>query len=367
MNKPAFFRFFFSFAFICAFLFGLAQQPQPITTPREPSPAANVTQTIGISTINVNYSRPSIKGREIWGKLVPFGWNVQPGFGAELPAPWRAGANENTVLTLSHAATVQGHLVPAGKYGLFFIINKDNTGMVILSKEYKNWGSFWYDPKQDEMRADITVRDLPSSTERLTYTFENIDKNSAELKLVWEKKEFPVKIQFAVDDIVMANAADQLKNTAGFTWRGYNNAANYSLANKVNTAQGMKWANQAILIDSNFDDLNTKSKLLELEGNHAEAEKTWQDAISVGTENELNNYGYQLLNEKQFPKAIEVLKLNTQNHPKSANTWDSLGEAYALSGDKKNAIPNFKKSLSLNPTVQTKANSEKYLKQLGAM
>src|SRR5678809_919920 len=100
---------------------------QPITTPRTPSPAASVAQTIGISTVTVNYSRPSVKGREIWGKLVPYGWNVQ-GFGNGNSAPWRAGANENTTITFSHAAKVEGKDVPAGEYGLFFVINEDNTG-----------------------------------------------------------------------------------------------------------------------------------------------------------------------------------------------------------------------------------------------
>src|SRR6267154_5414038 len=93
-----------------------------VTTPRTPSPAGKVSQTIGISTVQVTYSRPSVKGREVWGKLVPYGWNKQA-FGAGNEAPWRAGANENTVIEFSHPAKVEGQLVPAGKYGLFFVIN----------------------------------------------------------------------------------------------------------------------------------------------------------------------------------------------------------------------------------------------------
>src|SRR6185312_14736631 len=181
-----------------------AQAQGVVTTPRVPSPAATVSQTIGISTITVSYSRPSVKGREIWGKLVPYGLNVE-GFGAGNPAPWRAGANENTVLTLTHPETIEGHLVPAGAYGLFFIVNEDNTGEVILSKDSKSWGNFWYDSKQDEMREKIKLQDGPP-TELLTYDFRDVSRNSAELVLSWEKKQFPVKIEFAVDDIVMANA-----------------------------------------------------------------------------------------------------------------------------------------------------------------
>src|ERR1700759_3690521 len=80
-----------------------ARSQQGITTPRTPSPAATVAQTIGISTVTVNYSRPSVKGRKVWGELVPYGYNKQA-FGAANDAPWRAGANENTVIRLSHPA-----------------------------------------------------------------------------------------------------------------------------------------------------------------------------------------------------------------------------------------------------------------------
>ncbi len=132
-------------------------QSQGITTPRTPSPGAVVTQKIGIFTVTVNYSRPSVKNREVWGNLVPYGWNAQ-GFGTGNSAPWRAGANENTVIHFSHDAKVAGKPVPAGSYGLFFVINADNTGQVILSKDYRSWGSFFYTDKQDELRVDILLK-----------------------------------------------------------------------------------------------------------------------------------------------------------------------------------------------------------------
>src|ERR1043165_5583575 len=180
-----------------------------VTLPRTPSPAAVATQTIGISTITVNYSRPSVKNRKVWGELVPYGWNVQ-GFGAGNSAPWRAGANENTTITLSHEATVEGKAVPAGTYGLFFVINEDNSGELVLSKDHQSWGSFWYDPNHDLFRTKIQLRETPF-TEMLTYDFINSTRTSSELVLNWEKKQFPVKIEFDVDNIVLANATEELK------------------------------------------------------------------------------------------------------------------------------------------------------------
>jgi tetratricopeptide (TPR) repeat protein len=346
-------------------LFSAACVAQGITTPRTASPAATLSQTIGISTVTINYSRPSVKGREVWGALVPYGWNVQS-FGSIKEAPWRAGANENTVITLSHPATIQGKQVPAGSYGIFFVINKDNTGEVVISKDYRSWGSFWYDPAQDVLRAKIQLRDIPH-TETLTYDFINPDKTSADLVLNWEKKQFPVKIQYDVDALVMANAREELKNTTGFSWQGYSSAANYALLNKTNMEQGLRWIDQAIAQNKSFTTLQIKAGLLKETGKAEDSDKLLKEAYTVATEVELNNYGYQLLGLNDYDKAIEILVLNTTRFPKSANAWDSLGEAYAIKGDKPNAIKNFKKSLSLNPPANTKANSEKYLKQFGAM
>lgn len=349
-----------AFLILCQPLFA----QQNITTPR-PSLAASVSQTVGISTVTVNYSRPAVKEREVWGGLVPLGWNVQA-FGTEHEAPWRAGANENTVLELSHAAKIQDKEIPAGSYGLFFVINEDNTGEVVLSKDFKSWGNYSYDPARDQMRAPIQVRES-TFTEFLTYNFVSADKNSTELVLSWEKKQLPIKITFATDDIVMANAADELKGAKAFDWKANSSAANYALQNKVNLAQGLEWANRSVTQNKNFTTLNIQSGLLQEMGKTAEAEKIKKEALALATEAELNTYGYELLGMNRHDKAIEVLKLTTERYPKSANAWDSLGEAYAMKGDTKNAITNFKKALSMNPPENVRANSEKYLKQFGAL
>jgi len=354
-----------SLAVFCVGLIALNASSQGITTPRVPSPAAEVSQTIGISKVIVNYSRPSVKGREVWGKLVPYGWNVQ-GFGAGNSAPWRAGANENTTITFTHAAKVEGTSVPAGKYGLFYVINQDNTGEVILSKDNKSWGSFFYDQKNDLMRAKIKLNSI-APAELLTYEFDNVTKNGTDLMLNWEKKQFPVKIEFATDDIVMANAEEELKGPVGFNWQGFNSAATYAVNNKVNYDEALVWADKAVAQNKAFATLNTKANILKAMGKNEESDRVMSEAMAMATEVELNLYGYQLMNNGQQDKAIEVFILNTKRFPKSANTFDSLGEGYVNKGDSKNAIINFKKSLSMNPPDATRQNSEKFLKQLGAL
>lgn len=185
--------------------------------------------------------------------------------------------------------------------------------------------------------------------------------------LNWEKKQFPVKIEFAVDDIVMANAVQELKGQIGFTAQGYASAANYALQNNTNTQQALTWIDQAVAQNKSFANLRIKSGLLEQAGKKTEADQLMKEGLAIATEGELNNYGYQLLFQGNHDKAIEVFKLNTERFPKSANVWDSLGEAYATKGDKTNAIKNFKKALASNPPDNVKANSEKFLKQLGAL
>ncbi|MEO6719355.1 MAG: DUF2911 domain-containing protein [Ferruginibacter sp.] len=346
-------------------VFSVNSKCQGIKAPRVPSPAATVSQTIGISVVSVNYSRPSVKKREVWGNLVPYGWNVQA-FGAGNSAPWRAGANENTTISFSHDAKVEGKEVPAGVYGLFFVVNKDNSGEVILSKDSRSWGSFFYTDKQDVLRSNIKLNETPF-TELLTYDFTDVTKTSANLVLNWEKKQFPVKIEFDVDKIVLANAADELKGPVGFNWQGFASAANYALQNKTSMEQGLTWINQAIAQNKSFNTLSVKAGLLKELGKADESAKIMDDAIAIATENELNLYGYQFLTAGDHAKAIQYLELNTKRFPKSPNTWDSLGEAYFTKGDKKNAIIYFKKSLDMNPPANVRANSEKFLKQMGAL
>jgi len=345
--------------------FSIDARSQGLTTPRNPSPAAEISQTIGISKVTVNYSRPSVKEREVWGGLVPYGWNKQS-FGPGNSAPWRAGANENSTITLSHDAKIEGQPVPAGIYGLFYVINKDNTGEVILSKDSRSWGSFFYDSTKDQLKTAIKLHTIPN-TELLTYEFTNLTRNSADLVLNWEKKQFPVKIEFDVDKIVLANADEELKGPVGFIWQNFAIAAGYTLQNKTNLDQGLKWIDRGIAQNSNFNTLSVKSGILNEMGKVAEADKIMKDALAIATNTELNAYGYRLLGEEKHAKAIEIFILNTKRSPKDPNTFDSLGEAYFTAGDKKNAIVNFKKSLSMNPPENVKINSEKFLKQLGAL
>lgn len=336
---------------------------QTITTPRTASPAAEVTQTLGISTITINYSRPTVREREIWGALVPYGYN-NLGFGTATAAPWRAGANENTTITFSDDANVEGKDIAAGTYALFIGVHEDGKADIIFSNNSTSWGSFFYNQEEDALRVQVTA-DENAMTERLTYDFIDLSKNSATVALDWENKRFPFKVEYAVDDLVISNAKNMLRNTAGFGFQGPLSAARYSLQNNVNLEDGIKWADQAIAANPNFNGYFVKAGLLIKQGKQDEASKLSDKAVELANKPQLNFMGYQMIGQKNNDKALEYFKLNVKRNPKDANVHDSLAECYKTMGNNKAAIKEFKASLSLNPAANVKANSIKNLKELG--
>ncbi|MEQ1764719.1 MAG: DUF2911 domain-containing protein [Pyrinomonadaceae bacterium] len=347
-------------------LIGLGQD---VTTPRPVSPAAEVKQTIGLSDVTVNYSRPRLtlngvdRSGKIWGQQVPYGLS-NPGGGTATQAPWRAGANENTVITFSDDVKIDGKPLQAGKYGFHIIVNDGDKATLIFSKTHTSWGNFFYDAKDDALRVDITTKVIPN-TEVLTYAFEDMGNDFAVLALSWEKKKFPFKIEFDVHKIVLARFRDELRGLPGFGWQGFQTAATYCLNNNINLEEALGWADIAATRNKTFPTLSTKAAVLYQMGRQAESEKILDDAIASATMPQINAVGYQLLAAKRYAKAIEVLQINVKNNPTDANSFDSLGEAYKMSGDKDNAVKNLKKSLSLNPPAPVKANSEKLLRELG--
>lgn len=161
-----------------------ASQENPLPNPQsrallepKPSPAATAKGKIGAAEVAVNYSSPAVKGRAIWGGLVPYG------------QVWRAGANEATTVEFSQPVTVGGKALPAGKYG-FFIIPTASQWTVIFNKVPNQWGAFKYDAKQDALRVPVTPRKAAAPAERLAY-----EVTPKGLVLRWENLEAPIAIK----------------------------------------------------------------------------------------------------------------------------------------------------------------------------
>jgi hypothetical protein len=158
---------------------------------------ASVMQRIGIATdIKIDYSRPGVKGRKIWGELVPYGLAPGNKESNNKPFPWRGGANENTTIQFSAGVTVDGHALPAGRYGMHFIPSK-TTWTVIFSKNDSLWGSYKYNQDEDALRITVTPVKAPFE-EWLTYGFDGLTDKSAVAYIHWAELKVPFTIETEV-------------------------------------------------------------------------------------------------------------------------------------------------------------------------
>ena len=318
--------------------------------PRE-SQHGMVMQRIGTTDISVNYHRPSVKGRKIWGDLVPYG------------EVWRSGANENTTFITKDDITIEGHKLAAGTYGLHTIPTA-TTWTVIFSNDHTAWGSFKYDQKKDALRVTVTPR-TGTMTEQVTYDIADVTSTGATLLLRWEKLEVPIGIGVDVHALVVAQLDDQLRGLSSFGWEAGYEAAHYCHAERLAPEKAMKWVDMSVAIAPNFENQTLKATMLEEQGKTAEAEAIRKQMIDGATNAQLNAYAYGLMNQGKKAEAVKMFELNAKRHADDPNAYDSLGEGYMNNDQNADAIKSFKKSLSMSPPDGVRANSIKCLKKLG--
>lgn len=323
-------------------LFGIVPLfAQSLELPRL-SVKAEVTQQIGLSEIVINYSRPGVKGRKIWGGLVPYNNGI--------PFPWRAGANENTIIEISDDAEINGKSIKAGTYG-FHIIPSESEWILIFNNYSKSWGSFFYDESFDVLRVNV----LPSEnefTEWLEYGFEDLTPSSVSVYMKWEKLKINFKISFDEKKIVLKNIREQLLSLPGFGWEGPMEAAAFCLDNSFNYDEALEWIDVSINRNPTFQNKIIKAELLAKIGEVKKSDKLKSNAFENSSENELNVFGYELLNKNNIDEALKIFKLNINRHQKSWNCYDSYADALNRAGKNKEAIKNYKKALELAPENQ---------------
>lgn len=361
-------------ATLACLLPGLALAQAGLTLP--PSGAnqkASVVQHIGLVEVRIDYSSPDVTGPngedrrgKIWGELVPWGM-ASLGFGTAEESPWRAGANENTVFSVSHDVLVEGKPLAAGSYGLHMAPQPDEW-TIIFSRNHTSWGSFFYDPAEDALRVTVEPEEAPFR-EWLTYDFVDRQPDRATVALHWEELRVPFTIEVPnINQLYVEKLREELRSSPGFSWQAFNAAANFCLRNEINLEEALDWAEAAIsrpfIGQENFTTLQTKALVLTRLGRDAEAEPILAELLETGTENQINALGYGLLNQLGNPeRAIEVFRRNVEDHPESWNVHDSLGEAYAAKGETALAIASYEKALSLAPEQQ-KSRIEGILERL---
>jgi hypothetical protein len=239
---------------------------QELTLPR-PSPNAEVEVDIGVTEVEVSYSSPGVKGRKIFGGLVPWG---------EL---WRTGANAPTTISFSHDVKVGGAAVPAGTYSLFTIPG-DKEWTVILNKNDKA-GTRDYDEKLDAARFKAKPSKIPAR-ERMTFVFSDFGDDKGSLDLEWDTTKISIPIEADTHAFAMQN----IEKALGGTSRAYANAARYLLDADKDMDQALAWIDKAVALDDNWFNNYIKAQIHAKKGDKAGAVELATKAQAMGLEDE---------------------------------------------------------------------------------
>lgn len=218
------------------------------------SPAASVTQRIGVADLSFEFHRPGAKGRTVWGVLVPYG------------EVWRMGANERTVFTASHDVLVEGQPLAAGRYGVL-AIPSPSRWTLIFTHTADAWGHFDYAPEDDALRVEVQPREAPFR-EWMELRFEDLREDSAEAVLHWARLEVPFRISLDLEAQVLAGVAGVVR------WEHPYQAAAWALERGTHLDDARRWIEASLALEENFWNLAAKARLLALDGDHGSA-ATW--------------------------------------------------------------------------------------------
>jgi len=312
---------------------------------------AVVTQRIGVTDITINYHRPLANGRKVWGGLVPYG------------QVWRAGANENTIITFTDPVTIEGKPLAAGTYGLHMIPNEDQW-TIIFSKMHTAWGSFSYDQAEDALR--ITVK--PGTTDlhnALAYDFDQLQPDSAVVTMSWDKVAVPFKVAVNLNQTVEASLHNQLRGLPQYTWDAWDDAATYMVDNKMDLNEALKYEDKSIQNEERFENLMTKSRILDAMGQKDQATIARNKALAMANAQQLYGYARQLQRQKQQDEAFAIYRTMEKKYPDNWLTYAGMGRIYCAQGDYNKATQEMKLALAGAPDVG-KPSVEGLIKRLEA-
>jgi Protein of unknown function (DUF2911) len=275
-----------------AFLAVLAAAAAPalaqLVTPL-PSPNATVSQVVGVTKIEVVYSRPHVKGptrkeeRVIWGTLVP--WDLV----------WRTGANAVTKITFDGDVSVEGQKLAAGSYGLFTIPGK--TEWTVIFNKLSTGSPADYSPDKDVLRVKVKP-EASAPHDQFTIDFPSVTGDSAVLALEWEKLMVPVFLKVDTQAQFLSNAKDAVAKAKADDWQTPLAAARYLYDNKYALDDAARWLDKSIATKATFGNLATKANALAAEGKTKDAIATAEKALAAGKAAE----------QKPSPEAIAALE-----------------------------------------------------------
>jgi tetratricopeptide (TPR) repeat protein len=338
-------------ALVFACIATLAQaQSALLDLPRD-SQHARVMQRVGITDITINYHRPLVKGRKVWGGIVPYG------------QVWRAGANENTTIEFTDPVSIEGKPLAKGIYGLHMIPG-ENEWTIIFSKNSSAWGSFTYNQAEDALR--VTVKPQPAEMkEALAYEIDGVTSDSAVVELRWEKLAVPFKVAVNTHAVVAQSLHDQLRGRAQYTWDGWDDAANYLMAEHYDLEEALKYEDRSIGVEERFENLVTKARILDALNKKEEATAARNKALGMANVLQLHGYGRQLQIQGQQEQAFEIFRVNIKKNPEHWTAHNEAARIAVSKGDFATAVKEMKLASAAAPD-QFKAALDGITKRLEA-
>jgi len=343
------FKYYLLFLFLQMASTGLVNA-QLTSLPRGGNKTASVSEQIGITNVSIHYSRPGVKKRDghIWGYLIPVGF-TELGYGTKKPAPWRAGANENTTIEFTTPVKIEGQELPAGRYG-FFIAYDPVECILIFSKNSTSWGNFFYNPEEDALRVKVKPVKTDKSVEWLKYEFAEQTPASATIQLQWESLMIPFRIDVDVIKTQIESFRTELRGGKALpgNWQAWNQAAAYCVANNTNLEEALMWADSSLSPifggANNFTAWQTKSAILDSMGRKTEAAETMKKALPFMDMIGGYTYGYSLIatNPKE---AFVIFKMVYDKYPNTLFSNLGMASGYSAFGDYKKALAYAQKAL----------------------
>jgi hypothetical protein len=323
--------------------------------PSGSNPRATVTEEVGITSITIKYSRPDVNKREgkIWGtdtSLITNGFTSGSLITNKNTQPWRAGANENTIITFEHDVKVEGKDIKAGSYGLSMAVWPDKA-TVIFSKQTGSWGSFYYEEKNDALRVDVKPVKLDKSVEWLKYEFIEHREKYCVVALQWETLSVPFKIDVDVDNIVIAKLREDVTGQKGFNQLNLIAAANYCLNKNINLEEALAWTQRAAGLKS-FGTLNTLSTAYTKNNKLPQADSAMNEALAFANPNQYMASGRGMIAAKRLDRALEIFNANQKRNGDVYTVNAGFMSYYSAKGDFTKAIEFATKALAQAPDAQ---------------
>ncbi len=357
--------FFVTLLFIFSATFAQLDLPASGNNPR-----ATISEEVGITSIAIKYSRPDVNKREgkIYGdgNIVPYGFTTSNFITGKNTSPWRAGANENTIITFEHDVKIEGLPIKAGSYGLHMAMGADNVTLV-FSTQKDAWGSFYYDEKFDALRVNVKPVALEKSVEYLKYEFIEHKEKYCVIAMQWEKLSVPFKVDVDVDNIVLATVREELTSRKGFTPALVLQATQYCFTKNINIEEALVWSKKAIDGQGGqktYITLRNLTTAYEKLNRIPEADSTMNEALQIATANQYTAYGRTLITQKRIDKAMEVFAASKKRYGDVFGVNNGLMSGYSAKADFKNAIKFAEKAMAQAPNEATKKQLETQIAKL---